>query len=395
MQRTLSYCYALAKQSLGYDHLPRFLTHLVTFTCNARCIMCDSWQKTSENDLSLSDIEKIYKQLPMMDVVRLSGGEPFVRTDFADIAELVRRHLKPSMLHITTNGFLTDRIVTFCEQRNKKLPLFLLVSVDGYGDKHNDVRGHHKAWHYIEKTLEALAARRQELNLTLAINQTVVDKEGCDHFKQLTEWAKPYNIPVKMVMAYDASATYSLEKQTAVAGTQIGKFTTFGEFSNNDLEELLTACAQPNPNEDLFTKIAKHYYLQGIRNRLLNDKMDPNPKCVALNQHLRLMPNGDVPTCQFNSIAAGNLKSQPFSDFWSSQKKNKQRNWVKKCPGCWAECEVLPSACYTGAILPFAVKHGWQHLNNNLKLLFKPAKAALPNQAANNEAPSNSVFFRK
>ncbi|MBK9138697.1 MAG: hypothetical protein IPM17_08045 [Verrucomicrobia bacterium] len=26
--------------------LPRYLTYLVTFTCNARCIMCDSWKKT-------------------------------------------------------------------------------------------------------------------------------------------------------------------------------------------------------------------------------------------------------------------------------------------------------------------------------------------------------------
>ena len=29
----------------------------------------------------------------------------------------------------------------------------------------------------------------------------------------------------------------------------------------------------------------------------------------------------------------------------------KQRNWLYKCPGCWAECEVLPSAIYTGDLL--------------------------------------------
>jgi MoaA/NifB/PqqE/SkfB family radical SAM enzyme len=68
---------------------------------------------------------------------------------------------------------------------------------------------------------------------------------------------------------------------------------------------------------------------------------------VALNAHLRIFPNGDVPTCQFNSKTIGNLREQPFQEIWSSLAANEQRAWVKKCPGCWAECEVLPSAIYT------------------------------------------------
>jgi hypothetical protein len=58
--------------------LPRFLTYIVSFTCNARCIMCDSWKKPSPEDLTLEEIEAIFRQLPALDLVRLSGGEPFV-----------------------------------------------------------------------------------------------------------------------------------------------------------------------------------------------------------------------------------------------------------------------------------------------------------------------------
>ena len=61
--------------------LPRMLTYTVTFTCNARCVMCDSWRKDSAGDLSLAEVESIFKQLPQMDAVRLTGGEPFVRRD--------------------------------------------------------------------------------------------------------------------------------------------------------------------------------------------------------------------------------------------------------------------------------------------------------------------------
>ncbi|MDE0041211.1 MAG: SPASM domain-containing protein [Candidatus Poribacteria bacterium] len=73
----------------------------------------------------------------------------------------------------------------------------------------------------------------------------------------------------------------------------------------------------------------------------------PNPKCVALNSHVRLLPDGRVPTCQFNTTSVGNLREENFADLWSNERIRKQRGWVNKCPGCWAECEVLPSAIYT------------------------------------------------
>jgi hypothetical protein len=72
---------------------------------------------------------------------------------------------------------------------------------------------------------------------------------------------------------------------------------------------------------------------------------------VALHSHLRLFPNGDVPTCQFNSRTVGNLRQSSFAEVWKSVKADEQRQWVRKCPGCWAECEVLPSAIYTGDLL--------------------------------------------
>jgi MoaA/NifB/PqqE/SkfB family radical SAM enzyme len=154
---------------------PRFLTHTVTFTCNARCIMCDSWKKESPDDLTLEEIERIYSQLPPMDAVRLTGGEPFVRGDLCEIHDSAVRLLQPLAVHITTNGFLTKRIVDLVERRRREVPLYVLVSVDGLEEKHNHVRGRDTAWDSIVKTLDVLAPRRKELNLRLAINQTIVD----------------------------------------------------------------------------------------------------------------------------------------------------------------------------------------------------------------------------
>ena len=61
--RTLDYLRALADNRRRHPGQPRFLTYIVTFTCNARCIMCDSWKKPSPNDLSLEEIERDLIQL--------------------------------------------------------------------------------------------------------------------------------------------------------------------------------------------------------------------------------------------------------------------------------------------------------------------------------------------
>lgn len=335
----------------GGSHLPRFLTYIVTFTCNARCIMCDSWRKTSRDDLDLSEISRIFEELPDMDAVRLTGGEPFVRKDLLEIAHLAQDKLRPLFLHVTTNGFLTDRIVRFCEQRDKTVPLRVLVSIDGVGEKHNAVRGRGFAWRRVMETLAALAPRRDELNLDLAVNQTVVDAEGGEHYVELREILRPLGVHNQVVLAYDASATYSAQSEPKVERSGVGTFTTFGLFSRDQLETLFDEIERDVGILGVPERSAKRYYLKGIRNRLLEDLSRPNPKCVALSSHIRLLPDGQVPTCQFNSKTVGSLRNSNFPELWSGEARLRQRRWVVNCPGCWAECEILPNAIYSGDLV--------------------------------------------
>jgi len=328
--------------------MPRFLTFIVTFTCNARCIMCDSWKKPSPDDLSVAEIENIFEQLPRMDAVRLTGGEPFVRRDLPQIAKLVQHKLQPVALHITTNGFLTDRIVEFCETREKTTPLQLLISVDGLRSKHNHVRGRDSAWDSVMRTISALAPRRDELRLNIAVNQTIVDAQGASDYPKLRDHLAQWGVKNQVVMAYDASATYSVEDEVEVAPGEVGSFATFGDFNEQQIIELLDEVERDIESYPPAERAANRYYLRGIRNRLLHCKGAPNPPCVALGSHMRLFPNGDVPTCQFNTRKVGNLRRQLFEQVWFGEDIEPQRRWVRNCPGCWAECEVLPSALYTG-----------------------------------------------
>jgi MoaA/NifB/PqqE/SkfB family radical SAM enzyme len=355
LSRAAGFMQTLVQRRRGEASLPRMLTYTVTFTCNARCVMCDSWRKDSMGDLSLAEIERIFDQLPPMDVVRLTGGETFVRRDVTGIARAVADRLEPALLHVTTNGFLTDRIVDFCERRPRNVPLALLVSIDGVGDKHDEIRGHEGAFRSAMRTLQALAPRRKELRLTLAVNQTVVDSAGAAQYGELHRLLAPLGIKNQVVVAYKDSATYTLAPEADLAPRWPGQFETYGDLSREELERLFAAVEDDLASYSIPERAAKRYYLEGIRNRLLESGSSPNPKCVALHAHLRIFPNGDVPTCQFNGKRVGNLREQSFAQIWSGEPAEAGRRWVKACPGCWAECEVLPSALYTGDLVRHAL----------------------------------------
>lgn len=78
-----------------------------------------------------------------------------------------------------------------------------------------------------------------------------------------------------------------------------------------------------NKSEELsIEEIVDRYYQCGLRNRLLLGENKnrlllgenkPNPKCVALADHLRILPNGDVPVCYFNSKIVANVRQTPWS----------------------------------------------------------------------------------
>jgi MoaA/NifB/PqqE/SkfB family radical SAM enzyme len=283
-----------------------------------------------------------------MGVVRLSGGEPFVRSDLSQLVDLTQRVLRPAILHITTNGLRTRRIVELLEDRDPRTRLVLLVSVDAVGERHDQIRGVPRAWGRALATIEAVAPRQRELGVRLMVNQTVVDRLGADEHRRLWQRLEPYGVPVNLVVAYAESATYSEEHEMDAPD---GTLATFGELDATAVRRLLQTAYEHLPRLRWPERVARRYYVRGVASRLLDGSAAPNPPCAALGHHLRLLPNGDVPTCQFNSKVVGNLAATPFSELWASSGRHDQRRWVQACSGCWAECEVLPSALFSADLV--------------------------------------------
>jgi Fe-coproporphyrin III synthase len=343
---------ASASASTKMDALPRMLTFIVSFRCNARCIMCDSWKKDGTGDMTLEQIESVFHKLPKLDAVRLTGGEPFARKDFPEIASMAQRLLNPQVLHITSNGFLSDAIIDYTHKRDTSKKLYLLISIDGTEATHNRIRGVKNAWQRAITTINGIAPYQKEKNIHLMVNQTIVDDSSMDEYSKLHPILKNLGVQHNVVFAYDESATYSAESaQKEFVYNSEGEFSLFSDLSKDRMKSFFEELHRDSNEMPITDRWAKRYYYQGIKNRLLHGVGSPNPPCVALSSHLRLYPNGDVPTCQFNNKIAGNLLTQTWDEYWESTLRQAQRKWVQACKGCWAECEVLPNSIYTADIL--------------------------------------------
>jgi len=131
---------------------PEVLSFLVTSRCMCRCKHCFNWHDVSpkgaignneKKDLSLDEIKRTFKQLRSLKYVYIGGGEPFIRKDFRQVIETIRRYSHPKVINISTNGQLTDKITGDVRDFLTKYPtqhLVVKISIDAIGDGHDEIR---------------------------------------------------------------------------------------------------------------------------------------------------------------------------------------------------------------------------------------------------------------
>ncbi len=126
---------------------PPYLIFFVTHRCNLNCSFCFDRSaresSSADDELSLAEIEKIASRWRRPLQVTLTGGEPTLRHDLADIAlAFVRAGAKS--LTIDTNGWLTERVIETAETVLAAAPglsLDVNVSIDGPAEVHDRLRG--------------------------------------------------------------------------------------------------------------------------------------------------------------------------------------------------------------------------------------------------------------
>lgn len=150
-----------ARSELGGIVLPRVINLQAVDICNSRCVMCNIWRDGKKEMLSLEELRQYFSQPFFREVtnVGITGGEPTLRKDLFELYRMLPEALpKFAGASFITHGMQTERTVDVYTRvheyyRERKFTFDGMVSLDGVGEIHNQVRGRKGAFEAASRTL--------------------------------------------------------------------------------------------------------------------------------------------------------------------------------------------------------------------------------------------------
>jgi MoaA/NifB/PqqE/SkfB family radical SAM enzyme/polysaccharide pyruvyl transferase WcaK-like protein len=117
--------------------------------CNSKCAMCNIWEQKQGFEVSPGQLQQILRD-PLFSEVKhigITGGEPTLREDLPQLYEAVIKAIPNIVgLSIITNAIKERDVIERIEQvialcKNYEKGFSMMVSLDGYGNTHDTVRG--------------------------------------------------------------------------------------------------------------------------------------------------------------------------------------------------------------------------------------------------------------
>lgn len=321
-------------------------TVIVTYRCNARCTMCNRYKCPSkpEEELSIDTIKK----LPKMYFTNITGGEPFIREDLADIVRELYK--KSDRIVISTNGFFTDRIIKLCEEFPN---VGIRISIEGLEQTNNEIRGLKDGFNRGYSTLKKLVELKHP---DVGFGMTVQDANAKD-----------------LVALYKLSDELNMEFATASLHNSF----YFVEAKNiikdrlmvaKEFERLINELLKSNSPKKWF----RAYFNHGLINYIFGQKRLLN--CDMAFDTFFIDPYGDVMPCNGTKEkeVMGNLNEQTWDELWNSSKADLVREKVRHCDRqCWMIGSVSP------AMHKYIWKPAWWVFRHKFLRFFKKEKYSM------------------
>ena len=160
----------------------------VTSSCNSLCRTCFYWDELNKgHDLTFQQIERLSRTAPRFHKLWISGGEPFLRQELAEIIELFYRNNGMRHLNLPTNGLLprkVDTVISALLRRCPELAIDLNFSLDGLANTHDTLRGVPKNFEKTMATLEMAGSRWKGVS---RLRRNVVSCVTRDNYRELVD----------------------------------------------------------------------------------------------------------------------------------------------------------------------------------------------------------------
>ncbi len=293
---------------------------VVTYRCNAKCYMCNTWQFPSPatEEITPGDLSS----LPPLNFVNITGGEPFMREDLADIVEVMRG--KAERIVVSTNGYFTDRVVALA----KRFPdIGVRVSIEGLPSANDELRGLEDGFDHGMRTLLQL----RELGCKdIGFGITVSDRNA-DDLLELAGLADAMGFELATAVVHNS---YYFHKNDNRIGDPDRVASRFVELARRQI-----ATSSPK-------KWFRAWFNMGLANKALaGSRALP---CAMGSDMFFIDPFGVIRPCNGmpdeDGSAMGSLKEAMFDQIWNSEQSVRVRERVSICTQeCWMIGSVAPA----------------------------------------------------
>jgi sulfatase maturation enzyme AslB (radical SAM superfamily) len=152
--------------SSNHRRTPPFMIIFINSVCNLKCDHCFYWRDLNKNDdLTYEEFERLSLELGLFENLNLSGGEPFLRNDFAEICKLFIRNNRVKQIYVPTNAYFTNRMekqIHLLLQEDALQYFVCEISLDGMTEYHNRLRGNPKCFEKAMQTYDMLSDLQKE-----------------------------------------------------------------------------------------------------------------------------------------------------------------------------------------------------------------------------------------
>lgn len=196
-----------------------YLRLSITDVCNYRCQYClpDGYQKTDQSFLNANEIEHLVQGLAGLGLwkIRLTGGEPTIRKDFAEIAARVSSVPGVRRVATTTNGY---RLAENAQLWRDAGISAINVSIDSLNrDNFERITGQD----HLPRVLDGIVAARAAGFERIKIN-TVLLKGINDHeLDQFLDWIKHQDVSLRFIELMETGTNKAYFQQHHLSGAEI------------------------------------------------------------------------------------------------------------------------------------------------------------------------------
>ncbi len=327
----------LAERPEQSEFLPHVVAWNLTRRCNLRCSHCYISAgpfETTESELTTAESLRVIDELVAVNpspMLILSGGEPLVRDDLAEIASYASG--RGATVVVGTNG------TTLSEPRVAMLAgagvSGVAVSVDSLdAGTHDHFRG---GAHALERTQEALG-RLREHRIDFVV-QTTATPQNAAEIPKLLEWA-----------AAEGAVCFNLYFLVPT-----GRGVDLVDLEPRRIETLLAelAAAESRYRGTMMVraKCAPHF----MRHVHAQDNDSPvlsyRTRCPCGIDYCRITPDGKLTPCPYMPTEAGDLRRQSFGEIWSGSRvlaDLRERKLRGRCGSC--EYRLVCGGCRARAL---------------------------------------------